>query len=119
MKNFIKVVFKNINTSYLIKHYFFSGLLYGGILFFTGRKLLNNMGALILLTISFLLYPFAMFVYDSVLDTLQGKHILISVNSFILVTWVGARTFLIFCLSILIAPFGILYLYLSGRRNYN
>lgn len=115
MKKFVSIVFGSLQPSYLIKQYifcaiFYSIMLYAGIAS-TGIRMMA------FLTINLVAYPFAMFVYDSIIDVLLGDRVLIS-NIVLVVVWGIIKVMIIFAFSILIAPFGILYLYFTNRHRY-
>lgn len=111
MKHFISTVFKGVSPSYIGKQYLSGLVLYIVILRFQPINI-----SFPLLTLSLILYPFAMVVYDSIMDLLIGDTTFISSVFFVAIFKI-IRTIIIFSCSILIAPFGILYLYFTGRNT--
>lgn len=80
MKKFIIDTFSSLNNQYLIRNYIFAGFLYFPLVyktFFNMQSVSNSLIMFIFITLSYILYPFAIFVYDSVVETLMGNNVLI------------------------------------------
>ncbi|XUD41821.1 hypothetical protein IGL21_002488 [Enterococcus sp. AZ037] len=112
MIHFFRTVFTSLRPSYLIRQYIFSGLL--SALFYISSPSNASTSFYILLILSFLLYPFAMFVYDSLVSLLLGDNVWF-VNGLWAVIWAVIKMFFIYIFSIFIAPIGILILYFQNR----
>lgn len=110
MNNFIKSIFGQLNNTYLIRHY-----IYGAIMFSLLMMASPALPIIIFMVTSLLLYPFAMFVYDSIVGTLMGNNTLIT-SAFVAVIWGVIKTGIIFTFSIFISPIGIGYLYLRSKQ---
>ena len=115
---FIKSIFSSLKPHYLIRQYLF-GLPYFVffVAFIMGSRNVYPLGKVLFtvyFTISLVLYPFAMFVYDSIISFLLGEMVIIS-NVFIVMIWNIIKIFWIFLFSIFIAPFGIIFLYIRSR----
>jgi len=117
MRKFITTIYGTLSLSYLIKQYVFGGIMYALMLYANGASPIHKTGVFIFLTLSLVLYPFAMFVYDSVVNTLLGNWI-VSVPAFLPLIWLLIKIVLIFMFAILIAPIGILYLCITRRHDY-
>lgn len=109
MNNFIKSIFGQLNNAFLIRHY-----IYGAIMFSLLLMASPALPFIIFMVISLLLYPFAMFVYDSIVGTLMGNNTVIT-SVFVSVIWGVIKTGIIFTFSIFISPIGIGYLYLRNN----
>jgi len=117
MRKFLTTIYGTLSPSYFIKQYVFGGIMYALMLYANGASPIHKTGVFIFLTLSLVLYPFAMFVYDSIIDTLIGNWI-VSVPAVLLLIWLPIKIVLIFMFAVLIAPIGMMYLYITGRRNY-
>ena len=117
MRKFPTTIYGTLSLSYLIKQYVFGGIMYALMLYANGASPIHKTGVFIFLTLSLVLYPFAMFVYDSIVDTLIGNWI-VPVPAVLLLIWLPIKIVLIFMFAVLIAPIVMLYLYITGRRNY-
>ncbi len=113
----IKELFASLNASYLMRQYVFGFICYA-LLIYINKDTLNAQ-IIVILTISLLLYPFAMFVYDSIVNFLLGDNIVFKSLGLTIILGV-IKTVGIFVFSIFIAPVGIIYLYLTrGKRLEN
>lgn len=114
MKQFIRAVFTSLHPSYFIRHYVFSGMIVALVYFGINRTPSFNL----LLILNFLLYPFAMFAYDSLICLLLGNTVWIMSGLWSL-SYDVLKTVLLFFFSTLIAPIGILLLYFTNRKREN
>lgn len=71
---------------------------------------------LIVLTVNALLYPYARFVWISICDFILGETVLYLPAAIVLFAKL-VTMFFCFTLAVLIAPLGLLYLYLSHDRR--
>lgn len=110
--NLIKKIFSGVDRQYLVKSYIISFL-------FTAFLVnLSSEGAgypmpPVLLIISMVLFPFAAIVWDDLMNTLMGGHVIVLPLIF-LVMWKMMKILFLFMFSILIAPIGILYIYFAN-----
>ncbi|MHA7118776.1 hypothetical protein [Aerococcus viridans] len=112
MKQFVHVVFTSLQPSYFIRQYVFSGMIVALVYFGINRTPSFDL----LLILNFLLYPFAMFAYDSLIHLLLGNTVCIMSGLWSLV-YGALKRILIFFFSTLIAPIGILSLYFMNRKR--
>lgn len=110
MNMFLKRTFGSLERSYLIRQYVFGAIPYVLLAF---QK--PPFGVLVYMTACLILYPFAMFVYDSIMGMLMGDRLFITSIIFT-VAWAIFKVILIFMLSVCIAPLGILYLFFTNRN---
>lgn len=112
MSRFVRTVVTSLPPFYLIRQYIFSGVVTA--LFYFSSPNTAPTSFYVFLGVNFLLYPFAMFVYDSAVSLLIGNNVWITSGIFALI-WGFIKTLLIYFFSILIAPIGILILYFTNR----
>jgi len=117
MRKFLTTIYSTLSLSYLIKQYVFGGIMYAFMLYANGANPLHKTGVFIFLTLSLVLYPFAMFVYDSIVDTLLGNWI-VPVPMLLLLVWIPFKMMIMFVFAFLVAPIGMAYLYFKGRHSY-
>lgn len=114
MKNFFKNSFGGLEPSYLIRQYLF------GLAFFSFMVSISLKSMpptfIVFLVANLLLYPFAMFVYDSIMGMILGNSGIIT-NIIISIIWVFFKVAIIFSFTIIIAPFGMLYLHFRALKN--
>lgn len=113
MKRFFTVLFTSLNPAYLVRQYVFA-LFIALFFFFISPE--NMRSTLPFLLISFLLYPFAMFVYDSLVALIIGDRVWFTSWLFTFI-WALIKILGIFVFSVFIAPLGILYLYFTHKNE--
>lgn len=119
MANIIQKTFGGLSLNYYLRHFLF-GLLIFALFIFAGVKHPKtgewNITLLAILIISQFLYPYARFVYESIIDYILGNNIFFA--NAILVLIVKLFTML-FCYSfaIFIAPIGLIYLYFYHTKQ--
>ena len=114
MEKFLNI-FRSLDRSWLIRHYFFSFAFFG--LLFVMLKGFSTPLPVWLLYLSFtLFYPFAMFVYESIVDLIIGDNIFL-IPVLIMIIWKIIRFFIIWLFSIPIGLIGLIYLYFSVNRK--
>ncbi|MGX7394433.1 hypothetical protein [Carnobacterium mobile] len=114
MKQFVHAVFTSLQLSYFIRQYVFSGMIAALVYFGINRTPSFDL----LLILNFLLYPFAMFAYDSLIHLLLGNTVWIMSGLWSLI-YGALKRILIFFFSTLIAPIGMLLLYFMNRKREN
>ena len=117
MREFLKCTFGGLDASYLIRQYFFS-LLIGALFIFMvtnqGRTL--NGGTIALFSVCIILYPYSRFVYESIIQFVLGNHVLY-VNAILMMTFKAFTMFFCWFAAVLIAPFGLIYLYFRQSKS--
>lgn len=109
---FIRTVFTSLYPAYLIRQYVFSGII-TVVLYFMSLNSAST-AFYVFLGINFFLYPFAMFVYDSLVALIMSDNVWIT-SSLFAILWGSLKGVFIYLLSIFIAPIGILTLYFKNR----
>lgn len=114
MLYFVRTVFTSLHPSYLIRQYVFSGIITAFFYFSSSGTAPTSF--YVFLGLNFILYPFAMFVYDSAVSLLMGDNVWITSGVFALI-WGIFKILLIYFFSVLIAPIGILLLYVTNHSR--
>lgn len=113
MSHFVRTVVNSLPPFYLIRQYIFSGVVTA--LFYFSSPSTAPTSFYVFLGVNFLLYPFAMFVYDSAVSLLMGDNVWITSGLFALI-WGFIKILLTYFFSVLIAPIGILLLLFINRK---
>ncbi|HHW7568648.1 TPA: hypothetical protein ACU21S_001991 [Mannheimia haemolytica] len=119
MANFIRKTFGGLSLSYYLRHFLF-GLLIFALFIFAGVKHPKtgewNIPVLTILIISQFLYPYARFVYESIIDYIFGNNVFFA--NAILVLIVKLFTMILcYIFAIFIAPIGLIYLYFYHTKQ--
>lgn len=119
MSNLIKKTFGGLSLNYYLRQFLF-GLLIFALFIFAGVKHPEtgkwNISVLTILIISQFLYPYARFVYESIIDYILGNNVFFA--NTILVLIVKLFTMLLcYGLAIFIAPVGLIYLYFYHTKQ--
>ncbi|MEG0314950.1 MAG: hypothetical protein RR646_06820 [Erysipelotrichaceae bacterium] len=114
MKKFFTIIFNGLDGAYFIKQYVFGGMLF---LFLLNNVYNNSTSGKILIVINLIIFPFAMFVYDSVVGIIMGNTVIFTPILF-KIAFTFFKVFTIYMLGIFIAPFGMAYIYFATRKNY-
>ncbi|WP_099205531.1 hypothetical protein [Scatolibacter rhodanostii] len=117
MKKFAKVVFGSLDISFLIKYYVL-GALVPVIIYFSSQGTSSgiNAGVIVFMILSFLLFPFTMYVYKSILGIFfNGVSFLTSI--IFMVLWVAVRTIILFMFSIPVGIIGATVIYLTQKNR--
>lgn len=111
----VKNIFKSMDNSWLIRHYLFS-FAFLIVLTINGKDSQSffPIGFLFFL-LSSLLYPFAMFVYESLINLIVGDNLFI-LPLIPMLIWKFVRFVFIFILAIPIGVIGFIYLYLKLNK---
>lgn len=109
MKHFFLTVLNGIRPSYILKCYVIGGILYALL-----WSVPEAGFPVTLFTLNLLLFPFAMYACDSLLDLFFGNMAFISSILFAIICKV-VKVLIVFALSILLAPIGLLIMYFVGR----
>ncbi len=120
MKKTVINIFKGLTPQYYFRQLFFSILIFGIIILFMGNAGIEldekAYKGLVLGTINTLLYPYARFAYESIVNFFTGD------NEFYLnAVWMLMVKFLTMVLcwgfAIFIAPLGLILIYLYQRKE--
>lgn len=107
MINFIKKVIFSVPLKHYIKYYVLGSIV---LYFLFSKSSEPSLSESLFGIITLLLFPFTMLVWDSIIDIFMPKHIGLWVPFIILIPFMIFKYMVLFMLSILIAPVGILYL---------
>ncbi|EGQ7791245.1 hypothetical protein ICR45_003371 [Vibrio cholerae] len=116
MINFLKCTFGGLQTSYLVRQYFFGILItafYVSVL--TSGENVLSAAMIAMFAVNTLLYPYSRFVYESIVGFVFGENVFY-VNA-ILMLVVKAMTMVIcWAAAVFIAPIGLAYIYYCQTR---
>ncbi|KAF0803388.1 hypothetical protein A6D6_03727 [Alcanivorax xiamenensis] len=109
--------FGGLNLQYYFRHFVFA-LIFPAIYIFmtmeTGRPI--TLAVVAVCVVNTLLYPYARFVYESVVGFIFGDNVFL-VNAFLLLFFKLVTMMFCWFLAIFIAPIGLIYLYIHHSRN--
>ncbi len=117
--NFIKHIFSSLTPSFLIRNYFFGGIIVAVmfLLIWNNKVSLDKQIAItVIYTINLIFYPFATLVYDEIRDTLLGNTVLISDAKIMLIAKVTIKI-IILGLAVPIGIIGIIYIWYRTKDN--
>lgn len=112
---FFQKTFGGLNLSYYVRHFLF-GLIFFAIFFFglvwnnPHSTVSGKVAITLVLLLLQLLYPYARFVYESVIDYIFGDNVFI-VNAIFMLSVKFSTMAMCWIFSPFIAPLGMLYLY--------
>ncbi|QXI31194.1 hypothetical protein [Pseudomonas vanderleydeniana] len=120
MRLFLSKTFGGLTRQYYIRQFLFS-LLFLAIVIWgvTNSKTgltLNSSLFILFSIVSCFLYPYARFVYESVVGYVMGNNVFF-VNAIFMMVVKIFTMYLCWAFSIFIAPVGLLYLYFHHSRN--
>jgi len=119
MSSVFKKTFGGLSKDYLFRQYFFGLVIFGLFAFMTLNGKANDQYATIKLVFAgfcLIFYPYAHFVYDSIVGFIMGNNVFF-VNGNFMILWKFLRMIFIFGFSLFIAPLGLTYLYFHHSRN--
>ncbi|WP_060825641.1 hypothetical protein [Sulfurospirillum cavolei] len=117
MQDFINKTFKGLNTAYYVRHFIF-----GIVIAIVFVSALSNgfkhfsFGFIFSAVLNTFLYPYARFVYESVVGYIFGNNVFF-VNMILLLTLKIISMMICWTLAIFIAPLGLGYLYFYHSKN--
>lgn len=119
MHSIIARSFGGLTRAYYIRHFLFSLIFPALFIFISSFGKESVPGGLLALMLSFmavscLLYPYARFVYESIVNYIVGRNLFI-VNAVLMLIVKFMTMFLCWYLAIFIAPLGLGYLYFRNR----
>jgi len=109
--------FKGLRAAYYFRHLFFASLIFGLMLFVVLQSDRVNYGAIALIALNTLLYPYAMFAYESIVGFLLGDN-----DYYVAITplYMVYKYFVVticWTFAIFIAPIGLLIIYFYQLSN--
>lgn len=118
--DFFQKTFGGLNKSDFFRHLAF-GIALSALLIFIRRQSNQGieLGLISVVVINALLYPYARFVYESIIDFITGGNVFIFSGIMLLVMFMVKLFTMIMCwgFSIFIAPIGLLYLFYYHTKN--
>ncbi|EKT61714.1 hypothetical protein AB7281_21935 [Providencia rettgeri] len=120
MIGFLSKTFGGLNKSYYFRHLAFGIALSALLLVMRSQSNQGiELGLISLAVINALLYPYARFVYESIIDFITGGNVFIFSGIMLLVMFMVKLFTMIMCwgFSIFIAPVGLLYLFYYHTKN--
>jgi hypothetical protein len=117
MHTVLEKTFGGLSSRYLFRQYMF-GLAVAGFVYAMASHRNNSIGlaATMVLLLNTALYPYARFVYESVVEFVMGDNVLFA--SIGLVLAVKIVTIMVcWCFAVMIAPIGLVYLYVHHNRT--
>ena len=115
MPPIIARTFGGLTRQYYLRQFIIGGTLAAILIFKVGTHSIPAI-ALLLISINALLYPYARFVYESTIDYIMGDSIFVINIFFMFVVKIMSIAFC-FGAAILIAPFGLIYLYFKTGKS--
>ncbi|MCB9061537.1 MAG: hypothetical protein H6622_08455 [Halobacteriovoraceae bacterium] len=116
MNLFLRKTFGGLNTSYYFRQLFFGALIGGFPIYsFIQNFEQTDIGILIFLLISTLLYPYSRFVCERIVGFILGENQII-VNSILFLLVKYFTMAICFAFAIFIAPLGLIYLYVYHTK---
>ncbi|MFS1245088.1 hypothetical protein ACFDCM_10375 [Enterococcus lactis] len=116
MKNFLRTLFTSLTPAYLVRQYLYAGIVFACFVFAAQRESSFPISLILFMGLNFMLYPFAMFVYDSFVGLIIGNHVFL-VNLLFSLLWGVFKILMIYLLSLFLAPIGIAMLYFTHRSE--
>lgn len=119
--------FGGLDKAYYFRNLFFALILAGifAAIQYTSHEMLvkrnaassaANIAMYLYIAISALLYPYARFVYESIVNFIIGDNVFF-INASILLAWKFMVMMMLFLFAIFIAPIGLLYLWYYHSKN--
>lgn len=117
MPSFIQKTFGGLSKEYYYRHLFF-GLVLASLNIYMGSKNPDGLpiGMMIFFLISMFLYPYARFVYESVMNYVVGENFFVFPAIVMLVMKI-ITMMMCYVFAIFIAPLGLAYLYYHTKNN--
>ena len=117
MKDFIKCTFGGLKMSYLFRQYIFGALIFAFLYYVaTSNNRTLDIATIAFFTINTLLYPYARFVYENVVDFIVGDNVFFVSAIFMMIT--KCITMLIcWWAAVFVAPLGLAYIYYQQVRT--
>lgn len=97
-----------------LRHLFF-GLIFPGLLYLANKERTVTWDVYIYAVGSTLLYPYARFTYEGIVHFIVGTNVFY-LNAWVFLFWKAATMTACWVLAPIVAPFGLLYLYVHHTR---
>ncbi|MDJ1478491.1 hypothetical protein QBX67_25950 [Bacillus sp. LS15-K4] len=114
--NFIKNMLNGVQTQYLVKSYIISFIITGFFLYNASSS--THVITIIYLLLACVLFPFATIVWDDLINTMMGNTE-ITVSLWFMFCWKIVKVSLLYIFGPLIAPIGMIYVYLANGYHKN
>lgn len=116
MKSFLAKIFGGLNTAYYVRHLVF-GSIFGVLCIASAFSQPDGqvIGTVIMAVLSTVLYPYARFVYESIMRFIMGDNIF-AVNALWMMVVKIMTMATCWFLAVFIAPLGLGYLYWHNSR---
>lgn len=128
-----KKTFGGLNRAYYFRHFVFAcviAVVFIGIQMSSSATLVAkgvanpenasffgaNLFMYVMIAICAVLYPYAMFVYEGIVNFIMGDNVFF-INAFVLLAWKFFVMLMMFAFSPIVAPVGLLYLYYHHTKN--
>ncbi|MDQ7987055.1 hypothetical protein QYS36_19115 [Pseudomonas sp. G34] len=119
MQSFFQKTFGGLNRPYFMRQLFF-GALFAVLMLWVAangtKGIMGNPGMVVMCVVNTLLYPYARFVYESIVGYIMGSNVFF-VNALIMLFVKVMTMALCWSMAIFIAPVGLAYLYWANSRN--
>lgn len=114
--NRLKQMFRSLDRDWLVRHYLFAFAFYAFFVFTSISQTGKFETKLLFFLLCALLYPFAMFVYESLVDFIVGDNVFF-ISGLLMLAWKIFRFIIIWFLAVPIGLIGFIYLYfVCGRQ---
>src|SRR5699024_10036312 len=112
LTRFIYNIFSGVNTSYLVKSYFFS-IIITYLIFIGPIADIGSKGMAVYTIICGILFPFASIVWDDLTVIIMGDLVIILPWP-IMLFWKALKLIFLFLFTPFIAPIGLIYIYIAN-----
>ncbi|MDY0272453.1 MAG: hypothetical protein RBR37_08065 [Advenella sp.] len=109
--------FGGLSLNYYVRN-FILGLIFPALLLFMQSQTTQptSIGMIVFLTVSSLLYPYARFVYESIIGYIMGQNVFF-INAIVMLFTKLITMLLCWACAIFIAPVGLIYLYFYHSKQ--
>jgi hypothetical protein len=113
----LRKTFGGLSREYYFRQFVF-GLIFPAMLYATSRNTKSGLPVVmaVLMVVNTLLYPYARFVYESVVDFFMGRNVFFVNSILMLITKIFTMA-LCWTFAMFISPIGLLYLYFHHSRQ--
>lgn len=116
MKKVLSKTLGGLTPAYYLRHLFFGAAISAFFIYMALQSDAMKYNELVIYTVNTLLYPYARFVYESIMDFILGNNVFIS-NAILFLGVKIMTMVLCWAAAILIAPVGLAYLYYYHSKN--
>ena len=117
MHSVIAKTFGGLSPQYYVRHFLF-GLVFPAFIYFMTTRSSHPIaiGMILLLVVNTLLYPYARFVYEGIMNFIMGDNVFL-VNAVLMIFVKLLMMLLCWCFALFIAPAGLGYLYYRHSKT--